>query len=552
MYISNDPITETWAYSAGATTSSSRVYAFCDVEVPDDAAELKLTFDWIANGASATNDFLRVYWMPVNVEVVPGQNPPTVGGVNYDWEAQIGNHTNGIGEHWLSQETTWQQAEFVINTTQFPNLAGNTWRLYFHWRNGTSVAAQPPATVDNIAIQVVECPTPTQLLAFNPTATTVELVWTENGDATSWFVEYKKSTEETWASEMATSNPYTVQNLESSTDYQFRVQSNCGSELSPYTSVASATTLCAPITELPWDDSFESIIYIGSLPQCWAATNLGSVVFTQITNDSHNRIARTGNKAAFFRWNCDDYIFTSGIELQAGISYDFSFWYITCGHVGWQSLQANVYSAQSADSLILQLAEVTNVSNETYQRLKGTFIPTEDGVYYFGAYCQATGDPWYLTVDDFMVSESSACAEPTDITVTNITTTSAEVNFVPVGTDYEDFKLMWKTEEASTWEEQMLSGVTSFELTALTPNTIYQVRVATDCMNGTYSDFIGTSFRTACADVVSFPHVENFDVYGTGEGSFPTCWSYLTNYATPPTCSSTYSVSTPNSLYAYS
>ncbi|HQQ20798.1 MAG TPA: fibronectin type III domain-containing protein, partial [Bacteroidales bacterium] len=552
MYISNDPTTDAWAYSAGATVSPSRVYAFCDVEVPAGVAELKLTFDWIANGASATNDFLRVYWMPVNVEVVPGQNPPTVGGVNYDWEAQIGNHTNGIGEHWLSQQTTWQQAEFVINTTQFPNLAGNTWRLYFHWRNGTAIAAQPPATVDNISIEVVECPTPSQLTISNTTATTVDLAWTENGDATSWFVEYKKSTEDTWASEMATSNPYTVQNLESSTTYQFRVQSNCGTELSPYTSVVSTTTLCAPVTVLPWDDSFESISYAGTLPLCWAATNFGSVVYTQTSNDSYNRIARTGTRAAYFRWNCNDHIFTPAFELQANVSYDFSFWYVTDGWSGWQSLKANVYSAQTPDSLILQLAEVTNVTNMTYQKLKGTFTPTEDGIYYFGTFCQATGDPYYLTVDDFVVSETPSCVEPTDLTVTNITTTGAEINFVPVGTDYLDFKVMWRVEGEQTWEEITLNGVTTYQLTNLTPNTLYQIRVATDCLDGSYSDFVGTSFRTACADIVTFPYTENFDNHGTGEGSFPTCWSYLTNYTNPPTCSSTYSVSSPNSLYAYS
>jgi len=72
MYILNDLTTDVWAYSVGVIVLFFCVYAFCDVEVFVGVVELKLTFDWIANGVSVTNDFLCVYWMFVNVEVVFG------------------------------------------------------------------------------------------------------------------------------------------------------------------------------------------------------------------------------------------------------------------------------------------------------------------------------------------------------------------------------------------------------------------------------------------------------------------------------------------------
>jgi hypothetical protein len=242
MYISNDPITETWAYSAGATTSPSRVYAFCDVEVPDDAAELKLTFDWIANGASATNDFLRVYWMPVNVEVVPGQNPPTVGGVNYDWEAQIGNHTNGIGEHWLSQETTWQNASYTLAAADY---SGQTMRLYFAWTNDGSTQNQPPAAIDNIAIfsdGLEECITPTNLQVVNLTDNSAEATWTAGGSETSWQVEYKLVSATNWTTATATTTSYTMIGLQTSSDYHVRVKAICTSGESEFTTPVTFTT----------------------------------------------------------------------------------------------------------------------------------------------------------------------------------------------------------------------------------------------------------------------------------------------------------------------
>ena len=551
MYISNDPTTDAWAY----TNTTSRVYAFCDVEVPTDAAELKLTFDWIANGASATSDFLRVYWMPVNVEVLPGQIPPTVGGVNYDLQAQIGNYTGGGGSHWLSKQTTWQQAEFVINTTQFPDLAGNTWRLYFHWRNGTSSAMQPPATVDNISLQVVDCPTPSQLVASNPTTTSVDLAWTENGNAAIWNVEYKKLTEDTWTQEtFVIDNPYTVQNLDPSTPYQFRVQSDCGTEVSPYTFPVTMATQCAAISTFPWEDSFESITAADQFPQCWLATGTSNKLRTDISDYGlYNRRARTGTDYAYFVYGCNNTLFTPEFQLQGGVSYDFSFWYVTDGYSGWQTLKANVYSAQSSDSLIQQIAEATTLNNQTYQRLKGTFTPTADGTYYFGVYCQSSTAPYYLTMDDFMVAESATCTEPTGLTATNITSTSADINFVPAQATDTEFKLTWRVADAPTWEEEVLY-TTSFELTQLTPNTFYQVRVFTACSDGTYSDHAEVTFRTACSELTEtdFPYTENFDTYGSGSGSFPTCWNYLTTYSSAPYCSSSYTVSSPYSLYAYS
>ena len=548
MYISNDPSTGTWAYSSDIS-STSCVYAFCDVEVPDDAAELKLTFDWIAKGASMNYDLLRVYWMPISVGVVPGQNPPYTNGVNYDLQAQIGNYPGGLGQHWLSQQTTWQQAEFIINKTQFPNLSGNTWRLYFQWRYYSGMVDNPPATVDNISIQVVECATPSQLVVSNVTATTVDLEWVENGNAESWNVEYSKTNVTSWTLEVASTNPYTVENLDPLTSYQFKVRSDCVTGVSYYTLPVTQTTMCAPIANLPWEESFEAITAPNTLPQCWAATNLGSHIFIQTLNYGyHNRYAYTGTKAVNFTFDSNDYLYTPGFELQGGVSYDFSFWYITDGLSGWQSLQVGVFSHQTSASLIQQLAEITNVDDTTYQRLKVTFTPTDDGVYYFGVYCQSITPAWYLTVDDFMVYETPNCAvEPTNLTITNITSSSAEINFNPPLAGYLGFKVLWRDNEESTWEEEILYGTTSFLLTELTLNTVYKVRVYTQCIDSSYSDFVEVAFTTSCGEITLFPYIENFDTYLYG--SFPTCWSFLRNYNVNLYCNSSYSVSPPHSLY---
>ena len=107
---------------------------------------------------------------------------------------------------------------------------------------------------------------------------------------------------------------------------------------------------------------------VNTLPPCWAATNLGSYTYTQITNyGSYNRNARTGTAAAYFSYGANDRFFTPGFQLQGGVSYEFSFWYVTDGYSGWNSLEAQVYSAQSPSALLYTIGSATGINNTTYQ-----------------------------------------------------------------------------------------------------------------------------------------------------------------------------------------
>jgi hypothetical protein len=187
LYVSNDAGL-TNAYSVATSGNPSRTYAYRDFEIPVGTGELKLSFDWRAKGNAATTDFLRMYWMPVDVAVTAGNNPPGT----YDSQAQIGNYTGGAGEHWLSNSTTWQHKEMAITSQQFPNLAGRTWRLYVHWRNeNTASAQQPPAAIDNLEIIAVNCAQPSGLAATAITTTGAHVAWTETGTAVNWNLYYK-------------------------------------------------------------------------------------------------------------------------------------------------------------------------------------------------------------------------------------------------------------------------------------------------------------------------------------------------------------------------
>ena len=171
--------------------------------------------------------------------------------------------------------------------------------------------------MDNIAIEVVTCTSPSQLTASNITSSEVDLAWTENGTATQWIIEYKKAVETTWQTVNVSQNPYTITNLDPATAYKFRVMSDCISELSAYTNEITVLTACAPITTIPWNEGFESLTAPATLPACWAATNFTSKTNTQIVDyNSYNRNARSGSGAAYFVWGANDYFFTPDLNWK--------------------------------------------------------------------------------------------------------------------------------------------------------------------------------------------------------------------------------------------
>ena len=85
------------------------------------------------------------------------------------------------------------------------------------------------------------CLIPTNLAVVgNPTAHTVTLNWTENGDATTWDVEVVGSYTTTWT---ATEYPYTVVGLEPDTEYSFRVRARCSdTDFSEWSTHVTAVT----------------------------------------------------------------------------------------------------------------------------------------------------------------------------------------------------------------------------------------------------------------------------------------------------------------------
>lgn len=172
-----------------------------------------------------------------------------------------------------------------------------------------------------------------------------------------------------------------------------------------YGSDLTFTTCAAGSQGIPYTEGFEGVTTAGTWP-C-GMTYSGAVTTYIAAAGSYNRFARTGNCYASFQYGSGGkWVFTQGVYLTAGVTYNFATWYITDGYSGWTSLTGYYGLAPNAAAMTTAIpgATVSSPINTTYAKLGGSFTPTVSGVYYIGIYEVDTGAPWYLTIDDISLS----------------------------------------------------------------------------------------------------------------------------------------------------
>ncbi len=154
----------------------------------------------------------------------------------------------------------------------------------------------------------------------------------------------------------------------------------------------------------------------------------------------------------------------------------------------------------------------------------------------------------------FMYCDNSDCLRPNTLSVSNITSNSAEVAWINPNTS-QDCEIGYKKSSDTTWmyTSSSYSGVV---LDGLDLNTMYDVHVRALCdatETELWSDII--SFRTECDDIYDLPYTENFDnsAYGSGNDAYIYCWDRYTNDPSKPVYLYPTSAahSTPNALRFY-
>ena len=527
MYVSNDN-GATNAYSG----TTSRVYTFRDILVPDGTTELKLAFDWKAMGGSAHDEFLRIYWLdPAVVTVTAGNNPPSVGGVNYDLHGMPGYSTNGA--HWLSQQGTWQHEEMLISAAQFAGMGNgdHIYRLYFHWRN-TSYSVNPPAAVDNVSLTVVTCTTPLNVAVSNIGENTATVTWSGNASSYGVTILSGDGTQDY----QTTSDTFLIlTGLSAQTIHQVAVRGYCGTDSSMLSQGVQFTTACGAITSLPYTENFNSYSSMdgSNYIDCWSRHN---------DNTAHYVYVNAG--ADSYEGGSLDFHYTPSCYTMAVTPmFDPSISLNTLMIEGMTRIHLNGTAG------VFEVGTMSDPNNPT------TFTPY-DTIEYSATFTwlpfsvlfnDYTGNDQYIAframngidvsylLDNLTFDLIPSCWHPVNPSASNITSDGATISWGGTATNYViEYGPVGFAQGTGTMVN--VPGAMSYTLTGLTPITEYTVYIYSDCGADGLSTAVSVNFKTGCV-AISVPYLEDFDSYTTSS-------TYTDNNGIAPDCWTTYSANT--------
>lgn len=388
--------------------------------------------------------------------------------------------------------------------------------------------------IDDVVWEVKPaCPDINTPTFVGATDTTASISWSAGDTETTWEYVLGSSTDTdplTLTPVEVTGTPQVnLIGLLPSTTYKIWLRAKCGTNFGVYSTPLTFTTACAPITTFPWTEGFEGITTVSTtaFPPCWFKQN-GD--WASAVTGTYNT-PRTGTKYIRNSWSAtNEFMWTPGFELTAGVSYDFSFYMQGDGALGWtvDVFQNTVQNSNGAT----QLGVTTTASGtgtyviQPYALVSNTIVPTTTGVYYFAVRVnQPSASPWYIAFDDFKLEVTPSCAAPLAPTSANVTATSATVNWTaitPAPANGYDYFVTTATEAPNATTVPtgtVATGVTTVNLTELTPATVYRVYVRSLCSTSEISSWSGAGILTTPCAVFDAPFSQNFDTF------VPLCWS---------------------------
>ena len=200
LYISNDN-GATCSYNTSGTQFSYAYRPF----VVSDASQYSVSFDWKAYGET-NYDYLRAWIAPATAQLTAGHDPE--GGTS------AYNYTTSTPAGWIdlggkmNLQNTWQ------TTVATPNLTAGSYFLVFMWANDASGGSTPAAAIDNVYLDELTCPAPTNLAAV-VTDDDVDITWVDPvGSAWDVFIGSMGDAPNVNDLQSASTNSFQVNDLE--------------------------------------------------------------------------------------------------------------------------------------------------------------------------------------------------------------------------------------------------------------------------------------------------------------------------------------------------
>ena len=398
----------------------------------------------------------------------------------------------------LTDMTDWSSLTLMLSGLDATDNVVIVFQGTSNYGNGDAYIYLDDVTVG----EAPACVAPNGLAANNVTATSADIAWTANNGETEWTIEVN-GTEMTGITE----NPYTLTTT-ANTEYTVRVKANCSAtDESDWSGTYTFTTPCAAVATV--EEDFET--YTEGLPDCWAKLGAGTVtVQTSQPNSGSKSLKFSGTTGT-------NIVALPALESYAGLYLTFSTKpesnsYTNCGSfaVGYVTGDASTFQALA-----------TYNYNDTYfdgdvyavMSIDVSSVPA-NALLAFNHMSEASYYYWF--VDDVNVAAAPTCLRPTDVTVSDITTTSATIAW----TDNNETAPQSWTIDLNGEETEVTTNPYTFD--NLTAATIYTVKVKANCTDDDESAWSSeVAFATDCEVIVvtpANPYQEGFENEGI-------CWT---------------------------
>ena len=485
----------------GNNTSNSKSAKFNIYGTGGDEWLISPTFDLSNGGYEINLDVALTQWGNTSsgtigsddaVYIMQSVDDGTTWTTIYTWDAN--NSPSNTGDN-----VTIDIATVTSTTTKFAVFA----------LEGMTSGGDLDFFVDNFSVRTPpSCfsPSANSLTADNITSTTANLSWTAGGSETAWNIEYgaEDFTQGGGTTVAVTTNPYTLSGLTSNTAYDFYVQADCGANgTSDWVGPFTFNTACETFTNLPFTETFNTD---STTVSCWTVINANGDSDSWSTSYGSNTNEGDGVAVIYTDFNSgnnDDWLVSPALQLNGNERLKFQQRVQSSGEPNDFEVLLSSTTAETTSFTTVLLANA-EYSNTMYQEIV-IDLSSHTGVSYIAFHVANGGlDGWRLYIDDVVVEELPSCVEPSALTASNVTFSSADISWTAGGTetDYEYFVQAAGTGEP-TAAGTAVTGATSVSLSSLADNTDFEVYVRSACAGGEFSTWSGPlNFTTEPAPIV--------------------------------------------------
>ena len=443
-----------------------------------------------------------------------------------------------------SSETTADYPYKSINNVpvdvQIPlmDYVGETIRVAFYQEStiyDTYSSSSMDLHIANVKVdEYVSCLRPNQVTVASLTSDQIDLTWTPVGEATEWDVlcvpAGTEVDEETAPWTLVQDTMYSFTELSANTSYDIYVRANCGTSYSN-SRIVTVHTDCSIISELPYTDNFDSAPSEYVLPYCWYRTpgSYGDYPYTYSYNPYSGRYS-----LSFYTYAEYGTVNTIAATSEFAESIDINTLLVTFmyrGDYSTDQLTVGVMTNPTDESTFVPVQTIS-VDPNTYSEWTeyevdmssytgtGKYIAFKNSATAAAFYGMSTGG----YIDNLMVQSLPSCHRPSNIQLTNLTSSEVSCSWTPAGdeTSWDVLCVPQGTvvDDDAEWISVPETLATFSDLSAQTDYTIY---VRANC--GDEVSMAKTiNFTTSCS-AQDVPWSENFEQYDFGD--FPACWTVI-------------------------